>query len=34
MATIVILVLMVITAFGYQIEPWFAALAGRITTHT
>jgi len=34
LATIVIVVLIGITAFGQQIEPWFASLAGRITTHT
>jgi Flp pilus assembly pilin Flp len=31
-ATIVLVVLLGITAFGRQIEPWFAMLAGRITT--
>jgi len=31
-ATIVIVVLLGVTQFGYLIEPWFAALAGRITT--
>ena len=32
MATIVVVVLLAITAFGQQIAPWFAQLAGRITT--
>jgi len=32
MVTIVFVVLMVITTFGQQVEPWFMALAGRITT--
>jgi Flp pilus assembly pilin Flp len=31
-ATIAIVVLVGITAFGQQIEPWFQQLAGRITT--
>jgi Flp pilus assembly pilin Flp len=31
-ATIAIVVLIGIMAFGAQIEPWFAHLAGRITT--
>jgi Flp pilus assembly pilin Flp len=31
-ATIVVVVLLAITAFGEQIAPWFASLAGRITT--
>jgi Flp pilus assembly pilin Flp len=31
-ATIAVVVLIGITAFGAQIEPWFAQLAGRITT--
>jgi len=31
-ATIVIVVLLGVTRFGYLIMPWFAALAGRITT--
>jgi Flp pilus assembly pilin Flp len=30
--TIVIVVLLGITAFGQRIEPWFASLAGRIIT--
>jgi Flp pilus assembly pilin Flp len=34
MATIAIIVLMGITAFGQVITPWFASLAGRITTLT
>ena len=32
LATIAIVVLLAVTAFGHQIEPWFAALAGHITT--
>jgi Flp pilus assembly pilin Flp len=31
-ASIAVVVLIGITAFGAQIEPWFAQLAGRITT--
>jgi Flp pilus assembly pilin Flp len=31
-ATIAIVILVGTVAFGNQIEPWFAALAGRITT--
>jgi Flp pilus assembly pilin Flp len=31
-ATIAIVILMATVAFGNQIEPWFRALAGRITT--
>jgi hypothetical protein len=31
-ATIVIVVLLGVAKFGSLIEPWFAALAGRITT--
>jgi Flp pilus assembly pilin Flp len=31
-ASIVLIVLLGVTAFGNQIEPWFASLAGRITT--
>jgi pilus assembly protein Flp/PilA len=31
-ATIAVVVLIGITAFGNQIQPWFASLAGRITT--
>ncbi len=31
-ATIAIIVLIGVTRFGSLIEPWFAALAGRITT--
>ena len=31
-ATIAVVVLIGIAAFGAQIEPWFAQLAGRITT--
>jgi len=31
-ATIVIVVLLGVTRFGYLIMPWFAGLAGRITT--
>jgi Flp pilus assembly pilin Flp len=31
-ATIAVVVLVVITAFGNQIKPWFEHLAGRITT--
>ena len=31
-ATITVVVLIGIAAFGAQIEPWFAQLAGRITT--
>ena len=31
-ASIVIVVLLGVSAFGQQIEPWFASLAGRITT--
>jgi Flp pilus assembly pilin Flp len=33
-ALIVLVVLLATSAFGYQIEPWFGTLAGRITTHT
>jgi Flp pilus assembly pilin Flp len=32
MATIAIVVLLGVTQFGHLIEPWFAALAGKITT--
>jgi Flp pilus assembly pilin Flp len=32
LATIAVVVLIGITTFGNQIEPWFRALAGRITT--
>jgi len=32
MVTIVFVVLVLITTLGVQIEPWFATLAGRITT--
>jgi pilus assembly protein Flp/PilA len=31
-ATIAVVVLIGITAFGNQIQPWFASLAGRVTT--
>ena len=31
-ATIAIIVLMGVASFGERIEPWFAALASRITT--
>jgi len=31
-ATIVIVVLLGTTSFGHMIEPWFASLAGHITT--
>ena len=31
-ATIAVVVLLGVTAFGTQIEPWFRMLAGRITT--
>ena len=31
-ATIAIVVLLAVTAFGSQIRPWFESLAGRITT--
>ena len=31
-ATIAIVILVATVAFGNQIEPWFQALAGRITT--
>jgi len=31
-ATIALVVLLGVTAFGSQILPWFAQLAGRITT--
>jgi Flp pilus assembly pilin Flp len=31
-ATIVLVVLLVVTAFGNEIEPWFAQLGGHITT--
>ena len=31
-ATIAVVVLIGITAFGNLIQPWFASLAGRITT--
>jgi Flp pilus assembly pilin Flp len=31
-ATIAVVVLIGIAAFGAQLEPWFAQLAGRITT--
>jgi Flp pilus assembly pilin Flp len=30
-ATIAVIILLGVTAFGHQIEPWFAQLAGRIT---
>jgi hypothetical protein len=33
-ASIVIVVLIGVKAFGNLIEPWFAALAGRFTTLT
>ena len=32
LASIVIVVLLGVSAFGRQIEPWFASLAGLITT--
>jgi hypothetical protein len=32
MATIALVVLMGVSAFGQVIAPWFTALAGRITT--
>lgn len=32
MATIALVVLMGVTAFGNEIRPWFENLAGRITT--
>jgi Flp pilus assembly pilin Flp len=31
-ATIVVVVLLGMTAFGQLVEPWFASLAGRIIT--
>jgi Flp pilus assembly pilin Flp len=31
-ATIAVVVLLGVTAFGHQIEPWLAQLGGRITT--
>lgn len=31
-ASIVLVILLGVTAFGQRIEPWFAALAGLITT--
>jgi Flp pilus assembly pilin Flp len=31
-ATIAVVVLLGVAAFGHQIEPWFAQLAGHITT--
>jgi Flp pilus assembly pilin Flp len=31
-ATIGVVILLGVTVFGAQIEPWFAHLAGRITT--
>jgi Flp pilus assembly pilin Flp len=31
-ATIAIVILVATVAFGNQIQPWFQALAGRITT--
>ena len=31
-AGIVVIVLLGVTAFGHQIDPWFASLARRITT--
>jgi Flp pilus assembly pilin Flp len=31
-ATIAVVVLLGVTAFGHQIEPWFMQLAGHITT--
>ena len=34
MVTIAVLVLLGVTAFGHQIEPWFASLARFVTTHT
>jgi Flp pilus assembly pilin Flp len=34
MASIVVIVLIGITSFGNLIQPWFVALAGRITTLT
>jgi Flp pilus assembly pilin Flp len=33
-ASIVVIVLMAVTNFGHLIQPWFAALAQRITTVT
>ena len=32
LAAIVLIVLIGINAFGHLIEPWFASLAGRVTT--
>jgi Flp pilus assembly pilin Flp len=32
LAAIVVIVLVAINAFGHLIEPWFASLAGRVTT--
>jgi Flp pilus assembly pilin Flp len=32
LAAIVVIVLVAINAFGHLIEPWFANLAGRVTT--
>ncbi len=34
MVTIAVVVLLGVNAFGHQVEPWFASLAGLITTHT
>ena len=34
MASIVVVVLVGVTAFGNLIQPWFFSLAGRITTVT
>jgi len=34
MASIVIVVLIALTSFGHLIQPWFIALAQRITTAT
>jgi hypothetical protein len=31
-ATIVVVVLLAVISFGHLIEPWFAALAGHVTT--
>jgi Flp pilus assembly pilin Flp len=33
-ASIVVIVLIGVSAFGHLIQPWFAALAGRVTTLT
>ncbi len=34
MVTIAVIVLLGVNAFGHEVEPWFASLAGLVTTHT